>query len=113
SGVVAVCFSSRRRHTRFSRDWSSDVCSSDLFKLRYAPHFGMFETHAGSDLIAQLEFMADEGFTALEDNELMSRPVPLQERIGARSEERRVGEECRSRWSPCHRTRRASRPMQT
>src|SRR5690606_41209536 len=24
-------FSSRRRHTRFSRDWSSDVCSSDLF----------------------------------------------------------------------------------
>src|SRR5690606_39893429 len=24
------CFSSRRRHTRFSRDWSSDVCSSDL-----------------------------------------------------------------------------------
>lgn len=43
----------------------------------------MFEAHAGSDLIAQLEFMADEGFTALEDNELMSRPVPLQERIGA------------------------------
>src|SRR5690606_40185027 len=26
-------FSSRRRHTRFSRDWSSDVCSSDLFLL--------------------------------------------------------------------------------
>src|SRR5690606_40680214 len=25
-----LCFSSRRRHTRFSRDWSSDVCSSDL-----------------------------------------------------------------------------------
>src|SRR2546429_1981206 len=31
--VVALCFffSSRRRHTRCSRDWSSDVCSSDLF----------------------------------------------------------------------------------
>src|SRR5690606_4200861 len=27
-------FSSRRRHTRFSRDWSSDVCSSDLYPLR-------------------------------------------------------------------------------
>src|SRR5690606_40377787 len=27
-------FSSRRRHTRFSRDWSSDVCSSDLVKPR-------------------------------------------------------------------------------
>src|SRR5690606_40553075 len=30
--LICVCFffSSRRRHTRFSRDWSSDVCSSDL-----------------------------------------------------------------------------------
>src|SRR5690606_40842410 len=28
---VFFFFSSRRRHTRFSRDWSSDVCSSDLF----------------------------------------------------------------------------------
>src|SRR5690606_39331023 len=27
---VYIFFSSRRRHTRFSRDWSSDVCSSDL-----------------------------------------------------------------------------------
>src|SRR5690606_40367363 len=27
-------FSSRRRHTRFSRDWSSDVCSSDLVSMR-------------------------------------------------------------------------------
>src|SRR5690606_40204507 len=34
--VVCVCFfffSSRRRHTRFSRDWSSDVCSSDLISV--------------------------------------------------------------------------------
>lgn len=53
------------------------------FKLRYAPHFGMFEAHAGRDLIAQLEFMASEGFTAFEDNELMARPVEVQERIGA------------------------------
>src|SRR5690606_39670386 len=29
-------FSSRRRHTRFSRDWSSDVCSSDLEQLEQA-----------------------------------------------------------------------------
>src|SRR5690606_40387162 len=29
---VLFFFSSRRRHTRFSRDWSSDVCSSDLFR---------------------------------------------------------------------------------
>src|SRR5690606_39653107 len=31
--VVSLFFSSRRRHTRFSRDWSSDVCSSDLVPL--------------------------------------------------------------------------------
>lgn len=52
------------------------------FKLDYAPHFGMFESHAGKDLVAQLEFMAAEGFRALEDNGLMSRPVPEQVRIG-------------------------------
>jgi len=52
------------------------------FKLRYAPHFGMFKEHAGQDPIAQLEFMASQGFTALEDNGLMARPVELQQRIG-------------------------------
>src|SRR5258707_15181841 len=32
-GVIVVVFlSSRRRHTRYWRDWSSDVCSSDLYK---------------------------------------------------------------------------------
>lgn len=53
------------------------------FKLRYAPHFGMFTAHAGKDHVAQLEFMASEGFTAFEDNELMARPVDAQERIGS------------------------------
>jgi hydroxypyruvate isomerase len=52
------------------------------FQLRYAPHFGMFKEHAGDDLVAQLEFMADHGFSALEDNELMARPVNEQQRIG-------------------------------
>jgi hydroxypyruvate isomerase len=52
------------------------------FKLKYAPHFGMFESHAGKDQIDQLKFMADQGFTALEDNGLRQRPVELQERIG-------------------------------
>jgi hydroxypyruvate isomerase len=52
-------------------------------KRMYAPHFGMFEQHAGKDLVAQLEFMAAQGFTALEDNGLMGRPVDVQERIGA------------------------------
>src|SRR5690606_39693925 len=36
-------FSSRRRHTRFSRDWSSDVCSSDLDEVAvYDPNIGQF-----------------------------------------------------------------------
>jgi hydroxypyruvate isomerase len=52
------------------------------FKLNYAPHFGMFREHAGQDLVAQLEFMAAEGFTALEDNDLRRRPVEQQEAIG-------------------------------
>ena len=40
----------------------------ERFKLKYAPHFGMFKHHAGPDAIDQLKFMADEGFRALEDN---------------------------------------------
>jgi len=53
------------------------------FRLNYAPHFGMFREHAGKDLVAELEFMAAEGFTALEDNGMRGRPVEEQERIGA------------------------------
>jgi hydroxypyruvate isomerase len=52
------------------------------FKLNYAPHFGMFRQHAGEDLVAQLEFMAAEGFTALEDNGMRGRPVAEQDLIG-------------------------------
>lgn len=52
------------------------------FKLKYAPHFGMFENMAGKDPIDQLKFMADQGFMALEDNGMMGREVSLQEKIG-------------------------------
>ncbi|QQS48262.1 MAG: TIM barrel protein [Acidobacteriota bacterium] len=52
------------------------------FKLKYAPHFGMFKEHAGPDLVDQLKFMRDQGFTALEDNGLPDRPLADQERIG-------------------------------
>lgn len=51
------------------------------FKHKYAPHFGMFGAHAGKDVVAELRFMAEQGFTALEDNGMMSRPVAEQERI--------------------------------
>ncbi|MCI0697115.1 TIM barrel protein [candidate division KSB1 bacterium] len=52
------------------------------FKHKYAPHFGMFKNHAGEDFIDQLRFMADQGFTALEDNEMRTRPKEVQEKIG-------------------------------
>ena len=52
------------------------------FKLKYAPHFGMFTASAGEDLLDQLEFMADTGFVALEDNGMMRRAPEVQEQIG-------------------------------
>ncbi|PRY13879.1 hydroxypyruvate isomerase [Pontibacter ummariensis] len=56
--------------------------AGSTFNLNYAPHFGMFKESAGDDLIKQLRFMRDQGFTALEDNGMMGRPVSEQERIG-------------------------------
>src|SRR5690606_37790446 len=52
-------FSSRRRHTRFSRDWSSDVCSSDLSK-----HFGMLRgmlNRWAADFNAMIQRISNNG----------------------------------------------------
>lgn len=57
------------------------------FKLKYAPHFGMFKSTAGDDPIEQLRFMADQGFTALEDNGMMGRDVEMQNKIAKTMEE--------------------------
>jgi hydroxypyruvate isomerase len=51
------------------------------FKLNYAPHFGMFSALGGAGEIDQLKFIADQGFTALEDNGMAGRPIEQQERI--------------------------------
>lgn len=51
------------------------------FKLSYAPHFGMFRNVAGKDLVDQLKFAADQGFTAWEDNSMKRRDVKEQERL--------------------------------
>ncbi len=51
------------------------------FKLKYAPHFDMFKNCAGADYLDQLKFISDQGFTALEDNGMMSRAVELQEKV--------------------------------
>src|SRR2546422_1603622 len=91
-------FSSRRRHTRCSRDWSSDVCSSDLTQI---------EGRAAADGLIQLLHVASGDEKKL--NETIGSCTALYLGlgaialvVGARSEERRVGKECRSRWSPYH-----------
>jgi hydroxypyruvate isomerase len=58
------------------------VAPARRFRLKYAPHFGMFKESAGEDLFDQLRFMADQGFTAFEDNGMMGRPVEVQQQIG-------------------------------
>src|ERR1041385_7797584 len=78
--TLELFFSSRRRHTRCSRDWSSGVCSSDL------PGF-VSDCH-DADLLERLEAVRDEAGAHHVDAS------------GARSEERRVGKESRSRWAP-------------
>ena len=58
-----------------------DLELKHIFHLNYAPHLGMFRNVAGEDPIDQLNFMADQGFTAFEDNEMRHRDVSLQERM--------------------------------
>jgi len=60
---------------------NSSTAMERNFKLNYAPHIGMFANHAGKDVVDQLNFMADQGFTAFEDNEMMNRPVSDQLRM--------------------------------
>src|SRR2546430_12158577 len=95
-------FSSRRRHTRFDCDWSSDVCSSDLGRGELADEILRAMKGAGYDVRESSPFEAGQIFPK------PSRPTaPIVSRVemlweSMRSEERRVGKECRSRWSPYH-----------
>ena len=52
------------------------------FKLKYAPHIGMFENSAGKNPLDQIRFMADAGFLAFEDNGMMKRPAAEQQQMG-------------------------------
>ena len=60
---------------------SSESIEADPFKMKFAPHLGMFKHHAGEDPIDQLNFMADQGFSAYEDNGMKGREVSLQEKM--------------------------------
>src|SRR5207249_5508422 len=84
--LLTICsffffFSSRRRHTRSKRDWSSDVCSSDLVnRVEVVAHV------AAALLVQALD----------QDAKRLRFAIQLLGEV--RSEERRVGKECRSRW---------------
>src|SRR5437016_14132188 len=95
-------FSSRRRHTRLVSDWSSDVCSSDL-------HRELLRVHNSSSLGDRMHFFVNELCELLDIPFFQLSPdgVDLAEdlhfyRRAHRSEERRVGKECRSRVWPYH-----------
>lgn len=66
-----------------SKAVAAQKLEAQVFKLKYAPHFGMFKNSAGEDLVDQLNFMADVGFRAFEDNGMKDHPVNVQEKIAA------------------------------
>src|SRR2546430_10084754 len=91
-------FSSRRRHTRFDCDWSSDVCSSDLTGQHDLDHRHVHEEGVYWLAVVMAVAVAS-AVLSHEDQRQCSLPA---EHITHRTEERRVGEECRSRWATEH-----------
>src|SRR5687768_18425613 len=94
-------FSSRRRHTRCSRDWSSDVCSSDLLSGRYGDVTRMAQDREQSRQSLYRE--AGQVIDAVGGTAVRARIAELEQQVVQlrdRSEERRVGKECRSRRAP-------------
>src|SRR5947209_12427914 len=91
-------FSSRRRHTRYWRDWSSDVCSSDLDR-----HFGRLRWRIRRTL-REHPNPVRSGISGVFQFAALVRNVPdiAIPAVDLRSEERRVGKECRSRWWRYH-----------
>src|SRR5438046_3662432 len=89
--LFCVCFffffSSRRRHTRLVSDWSSDVCSSDL-------------TEPTSDSVSGFRISRKPHlqFALLSSPGKRNSSLQLHRSRWERSEERRVGKECRCRW---------------
>lgn len=76
-GAVAAAGLSMLNHLSFG-----ESLGSPSFKLNYAPHPGMFKHSAGDNVIDQIKFMADQGFRAMEDNDMRKRPVTEQEAMG-------------------------------
>src|SRR5207302_8098926 len=106
-------FSSRRRHTRFSRDWSSDVCSSDLISsgdlaAKVKNDLGAVGITINVRQVAQSELL--KAYRGQQSQMVMlSWFVDYPDPDDFRSEERRVGKECRSGWCPYHERRECCR----
>lgn len=83
SGFAASVAALATSNTVLAQAGSPPQSAKHKFKNKYAPHFGMFKHHAGEDLIDQIKFMADQGFTAFEDNEMRKRPKDVQGKIAA------------------------------
>src|SRR3712207_7921316 len=101
--IIAACvfFSSRRRHTRYWRDWSSDVCSSDLSTDIYSCPLAMTDGAARVIATSGNDALVREVLPRLTSRD-PARFWTSGQWMTERSEERRVGKECRSRWSPYH-----------
>src|SRR5699024_11922330 len=87
-----VFFSSRRRHTRSKRDWSSDVCSSDLHTPDLTAYMNDIDLWIGAD--GGVLTLIKQGITldyAVGDFD--SIDISDKKKINNRSEERRVGKE--------------------
>src|SRR5690606_40806700 len=98
-------FSSRRRHTRFSRDWSSDVCSSDLnaaIETATGRTLTIEGIVNGATLRGPGAFHLGGGATMANATSLAGTTITQD-----RSEERRVGKECRTRETTYHEQKRA------
>src|SRR5688572_33356662 len=102
--LLLFFFSSRRRHTRFDCDWSSDVCSSNLAWLV----FRSAQYQRWVPLKAKNKGVHAPGGTGVGGGEY---PVSVSA-FDPRSEERRVGKECRSGWSAHHQREKQARWME-
>src|SRR5690606_40240662 len=87
SFVYSIFFSSRRRHTRFSRDWSSDVCSSDLERIFTTSRLSSFRS-------------SDSVLRSRKSRPSISAPLRKPWWLSTRSEERRVGKESSAQTPP-------------
>src|SRR5438874_6078492 len=107
AGYNFFFFSSRRRHTRSLRDWRSDVCSSDLgvsplslVRIRLEKLMGKLKETLPPELLAR----HDDDVIWTKDSRLTGKLEASSLRATSpffRSEERRVGKESCSQWSPC------------